>query len=143
MKPHSLSASLLLSLLGFSVSAQASILQCPRLTGKFFCKAVQGSHEDMLMTITEDRRETSMVYTYLYEQTGQKPFSLTFPACDQGVKNPQQDDEIGRCWRGAFFNSLDGKLTARTLLNYVNARGDYDVVRYGDHSLFLRCDRRK
>lgn len=120
----------------------ASILQCPRLTGRYFCKAVPGSHDDMIMIIGEERREAAMVYSYRYEQAGQAPYTLYFPASDQGEKNPKMDI-IGRCWKRNFFNTKDGKLTEKTLLNRVNAKGDYEVVRHSDQSIYLRCERRK
>lgn len=123
-----------------SLNASASILQCPNLTGTYFCKGVPGSHEDMIMKIRLEGRGTQMVYSYTYEQKGKDPFTLLFPASDQGVKHPTMD-QIGRCWRGTFFNTKDGQLGEKTLLNLVNRNGDYDVVRYKDKSLFLRCPR--
>ncbi|MBS1961023.1 MAG: hypothetical protein JST04_02320 [Bdellovibrionales bacterium] len=133
--------SLVLFVLVLAGSAAASFKECPRLRGHYFCEGVAGSHKDMNMIITEAFASGRATYYYLYEQKGEPAEELRFLASDQGERNPDLDGMIGRCAKGYYFNSADGRPNAKTLLNYVNRQGDYEVIYYKDGSLFLRCRR--
>ena len=122
-------------------ASQASSVQCPNLQGKFFCKGVEGSHKDMIMTIKQQLRPGYMYFAYTYAQVGQKPFTLEFKANDQGIKNNPPNDDVGRCILGYYFNSKDGRLTEKSLLNYLNYKGDYVVRPYKSSEPFLVCPR--
>lgn len=120
--------------------AFASVEQCPDLTGKFFCKGIEGSHKDMVMEISQEAsKDGVMNYHYLYLQEGEAPLNLSFLASDQGVANPSQNGMIGKCFEGYYFNSKDGQVTEKTLFNFINEKGEYVVMRNKDHELFLVC----
>jgi hypothetical protein len=122
-------------------SAVASIEQCPDLRGKFFCKKVEGSHEDMKMTIRQSDRDGKRVYSYHYEQVGKDPLDLAFPASDQGEPNPDMPGLTGHCTDHYFYNLRGTAPRPDTLVNGLDENGDYVVVRNDDHSVFLRCPR--
>ncbi len=127
-----------------SIVAQASTDQCPRLAGRFFCEAVEGSHADMIMTIGEERCADTMKYRYSYEfiETPEEPLELEFLASDEGTPNPQHGGMIGRCVDGRYFNSDDGEVGEHTLFNLLDDRGHYLVIRAKDGSTFLDCEPR-
>jgi hypothetical protein len=121
----------------------AGTSQCPVLKGEFFCKGVSGSHKDMRMLIREVRFAGKVHYEYTYEQVGLKAFALDFYASDEGVKNYDQDDDIGRCINQSLFLSEDGQVSPDTLFNKINADGDYVVIRSKNQSVYLTCKRLK
>lgn len=126
------------------IAAFASADQCPKLAGRFFCEAVEGSHADMVMTIGEDRCPDVVKYRYKYEDVGssEEPLELEFLASNEGTANPEHGGMIGRCIDGNYFNSDDGKVDDKTLFNLVDDRGHYLVLRAGDGSTFLDCEPR-
>lgn len=132
-----------LSLLAFlaSFSAIASFEECPKLRGKYFCPAVVGSHKDMTMIITEARASGVVTFHYLYEQRGEPALELRYLASDQGTRNPDQGGMIGRCENLFYYNSSTGRANDKTLLNFINDDGDYEVIRNGDRKRFLLCKR--
>lgn len=125
--------------------AHASSVQCPNLQGKFFCKGVAGSHKDMVMTVRAQLKAGYVQYAYTYEQEGQEPMTLVYQGNDQGIKYSSGGDEmVGRCMLNYYFNSKDGKLIEnKTLLNYINNKGDYSVRAYKSDKLYLVCPRIK
>lgn len=134
---------LFLSIVLMPFAASASFKECPKLRGQYFCKGVTGSHKDMVMIIDEAFASGRANYHYRYEQVGEKALELDFIASDAGVANPDQDGLVGRCVDGFYFNSDDGRLGPKTLLNTVNRDGNYEVIRNGDRSSFLVCKRRR
>lgn len=135
-------AKALLLIVASSSSAFAATDQCPLIDGKFFCAAVAGSHEDMEMTITHQLLDDGTInYLYEYAQKGQAPYTLSFLASNEGTANPSRGGMIGSCWNGYYFNSKAGQLSEKTLLNWVNANGDYEVLHAKDMSLFLNCEK--
>ena len=127
-----------------AVPALASTEGCPNLKGEYFCKAVAGSHKDMVMLVRQYRYLTRMMYEYTYDQVGEPTLRLDFLASDQGEKNPDQDGMIGYCMKGYYYNiPKGGHLEDNSLLNYINADGNYEVIRNKGHASFLLCKRRK
>lgn len=125
-----------------SLSASASIFQCPSLKGVYFCKGVEGSHKDMVMRIRQKHNPKRIVYEYTYEQVGEPVMVLNFFASDQGEKNPGRD-MIGKCYKGYYFNSSTGHIGDDTFLNFVDQNHDYNVVRKKDMSVYLNCKHMK
>lgn len=136
-----LKLSTLVLYLTLTASAVASFDECPKMRGRYFCPGVVGSHQDMTMIITEARASGRVTYYYLYEQRGEEAFELRFMASDQGTQNPDHGGMIGKCENGFYYNSSNGRASDKTLLNFVNDDGDYEVIRNGDRKRFLLCNR--
>ena len=123
-------------------SVLASHDQCPNLQGTFYCKAVQGSHKDMTMKISQKvGPDESLIYTYTYLQNGEEPLELSFLASDQGTPNPEEDGDLGKCLDRNFFLTSSGEVEEKSLFNTVNEKGEYLVLRARDLSVFLSCPR--
>lgn len=120
------------------ISSLASTHFCPTLEGRFFCKKASASRQDMVMTISQEKNNDYIVYTYTYFEDGADPFEISFTASDQGVINPEHN-MIGRCLDGYFFNSKDGNITSLTLFNTISSDGKYLVLYARDLSVHLEC----
>ena len=92
----------------------------------------------MVMEITQSHNNEVMTYSYLYLQVDEAPLLLHFLTSDQGERNPDQN-MIGKCLGGYYFNSKTGDLNEKSLLNIVNENGTYQVLYAKDLSIFLEC----
>ncbi len=125
------------------LSSFASNLQCPKLTGHYFCPALSGSHADTTLIIGESRSTRWVSYYFTYEERGENSVEYRFVANDEGRRQDENWSLIGKCVNGQFYVSYYGDLEDGTLLHGVNSKGNYEVRANKNQTLIEECIRRR
>jgi len=133
---------LALATLLLSFSAFAETDQCPDIRGTFACPAGAAGAGMGKTTLFIQVAKTPRWFTYYYtwEEIGEKPVEDSFYANNEGRRQMNSWEMIGKCEKGYFYVAPYGDPQFGTRFVRINADGNYEATLFGDKSVHV-CKR--